>query len=562
MPTAQSTHVSSSAAGKVTDNKIAKAVAKVSKDSQREQSTENQQPQQSSTGSTGNKTPQDQPEFIKQSLILVEKKVRNLEKRRSKLDEYRALQKKGTALNEDQQQAVERYDEVTRTLELARELEKQFIALANDAMKQQKKQVKKEQLEREEAVKEKLRESQRILSLLSVFGDETVRNDFTNETNGAFRLSADELAQLDDFNKLVDGQELGARLDAACADSAEHMFNLIEAKNKPVQWGAEASSRPNVTYSELRKLFDRIFAASYWNKEQQQQQQQQQRQEEEQQQQQQQAVVAEVVEQQQQAPVSEQNVTSQLNNLQLNNEQTQQNVEEPVQGVFQQNTSDDYVLVNQNDVNEAYQQQQQQQQQQQSPNSQQQNQKTFFSTLNPTETRNINEFLSNRDDALNFLQDSELAAAHQAQQEFDLQQQQLQQQQSQEQHHHNNNQFRTNNYRGNRSGEYNNSNNGRSNQNREYQPRPRYQDQQQQQRDGQPRQNGPREQNPRNGGGGGYQGSKPSGGPQQGGNRNANYRGNGNGNFNNGPRNNGPSNQRQNYPQQQQYNQAPPTNVA
>ncbi len=32
--------------------------------------------------STGNKTPQEQPEFIKQALIIIEKKVRNLEKRR------------------------------------------------------------------------------------------------------------------------------------------------------------------------------------------------------------------------------------------------------------------------------------------------------------------------------------------------------------------------------------------------------------------------------------------------------------------------------------------------
>jgi hypothetical protein len=32
--------------------------------------------------SGGNKTPQEQPEFIKQALIIIEKKVRNLEKRR------------------------------------------------------------------------------------------------------------------------------------------------------------------------------------------------------------------------------------------------------------------------------------------------------------------------------------------------------------------------------------------------------------------------------------------------------------------------------------------------
>ena len=42
------------------------------------------------------------------------------------------MQRKNEVLNEDQLSAVSRYDEVIRTLELSRELEKQFISLAND----------------------------------------------------------------------------------------------------------------------------------------------------------------------------------------------------------------------------------------------------------------------------------------------------------------------------------------------------------------------------------------------------------------------------------------------
>lgn len=52
-------------------------------------------------------------------------------------------------------------------------------------MKQQKKQLKKEQIEREEAIKEKLKEAQKILALLNTFADESIRNDFLNELNGA-----------------------------------------------------------------------------------------------------------------------------------------------------------------------------------------------------------------------------------------------------------------------------------------------------------------------------------------------------------------------------------------
>ena len=49
-----------------------------------------------------------------------------------KLEEYRESESKGEKLNEDQQTAVNRYDEVIRSLELAKELEKQFVGLASD----------------------------------------------------------------------------------------------------------------------------------------------------------------------------------------------------------------------------------------------------------------------------------------------------------------------------------------------------------------------------------------------------------------------------------------------
>ena len=82
MPTAQSTSVQVQKQKNTTkvDNKIADAVARVE-----QAATGTQEQQTNQTGTTGNKTPQEQPEFIKQSLIIIEKKVRNLEKRRVKL---------------------------------------------------------------------------------------------------------------------------------------------------------------------------------------------------------------------------------------------------------------------------------------------------------------------------------------------------------------------------------------------------------------------------------------------------------------------------------------------
>jgi len=66
----------------------------------------------------------DVPESFKSVVTVVEKKCRNLEKRKTKLDGYREELAKGRGLAEDQKLAVARYDEVIATLDLSRE----FIA--------------------------------------------------------------------------------------------------------------------------------------------------------------------------------------------------------------------------------------------------------------------------------------------------------------------------------------------------------------------------------------------------------------------------------------------------
>ena len=80
MPTAQASSVSASTVNKV-DKKIAKVAATVVGNEEQQQATASTLPV--TTG--GNKTPPEQPEFIKQALIIIEKKVRNLEKRKVKV---------------------------------------------------------------------------------------------------------------------------------------------------------------------------------------------------------------------------------------------------------------------------------------------------------------------------------------------------------------------------------------------------------------------------------------------------------------------------------------------
>ena len=110
--------------------------------------------------------------------------------------------KSGKDLNEDQTQALSKFDDVLRALEFSKELEKQFVTLANDTMKQQKKQQWREQQERDEALKQRIREMQRVLLVMDMLGDEQVRTDFLAGAKGAVKLSNDELSTIVKFDKV------------------------------------------------------------------------------------------------------------------------------------------------------------------------------------------------------------------------------------------------------------------------------------------------------------------------------------------------------------------------
>jgi hypothetical protein len=287
-------------------------------------------------------------------------------------------------------------------------------------MKQQKKQAKRDQMEREEQLKEKLKELHRYFAILSRFGDETVRNDFLNETNGAVKITQKELEFLDELDKLVTPCTPGDKLDLASCEFADHLSALIDGKNKPITVFKES-----ITYSEMKKLFERLLSASYWtvqdcpvcpDK--------------------QEVTTLETETETETTPVeteSEAKPTESLNeaveNMQLNE---QKNTLQNEQGLYQNQHVDDFVIVSSSECAESlcHSKSASVEPQSQSEVSQelaQSQSKTFFTTLNqPEQRQDINEFINsceNNGEGLNFFQDSELTPR---------QQEQLQQQQQNE----------------------------------------------------------------------------------------------------------------------------------
>uniref|UniRef100_A0A7N8XL42 Cell cycle associated protein 1b n=1 Tax=Mastacembelus armatus TaxID=205130 RepID=A0A7N8XL42_9TELE len=212
----------------------------------------------SAPGSTGNFALSGQSEVLKQVLCVIDKKVRNMEKKKSKLDDYQVRKNKGERLNQDQLEALSKYQEVMNNLEFARELQKTFITLGQDIQKVAKKSARREQLQREEAEQRRLKSILELQFLLDRLGDDTVRQDLKQGVGGTPLLTDADLAVFDEFYKLVGpDRDQNVRLADQYEEASVHLWDLLEGKDKAVV---------GTTYKALKETLDQILLSGYFDR--------------------------------------------------------------------------------------------------------------------------------------------------------------------------------------------------------------------------------------------------------------------------------------------------------
>ncbi|XP_034825159.1 caprin homolog [Maniola hyperantus] len=199
---------------------------------------------------------------IRQVMTIIEHKIRNLEKRKSKLTSYRDLQKAGKELNGDQKVAVAKYDEVVQTLEFARDMFKQVVTVATVAERDAKKQAKKDAWVRYTAETNKIREVLLVLDCLMQMGNAEAREDFLNGSNGAAKLTEDDLKILDDLYPEVtpkhDVNEEGQPgFLSYTVKAAEHLYAIIDGKPKEFL---------GTTYAHIKEIINAVHECGYFDK--------------------------------------------------------------------------------------------------------------------------------------------------------------------------------------------------------------------------------------------------------------------------------------------------------
>uniref|UniRef100_A0A672ZSW3 Cell cycle associated protein 1b n=1 Tax=Sphaeramia orbicularis TaxID=375764 RepID=A0A672ZSW3_9TELE len=206
----------------------------------------------SAPGLMGNFAFGGQSDVLKQVLCVIDKKVRNMEKKKSKLDDYQVRKDKGERLNQDQLEALSKYQEVMNNLEFARELQKTFIALGQDIQKAVKKTVRREQLQRDEAEQRRLKTVLELQFLLDRLGDDAVRQDLKQGLGGSPLLTDADLTALDEFYKLVGPErDQNIRLVDQYEEASIHLWDLLEGRDKAVFVNRQFI--PDGTYSSSEK---------------------------------------------------------------------------------------------------------------------------------------------------------------------------------------------------------------------------------------------------------------------------------------------------------------------
>uniref|UniRef100_A0A8C5AJM4 Cell cycle associated protein 1a n=1 Tax=Gadus morhua TaxID=8049 RepID=A0A8C5AJM4_GADMO len=182
-------------------------------------------------------------EVMKQVINVIEKKVRNMEK------------KKVTDMND----ALTKFGEITNNLEFARELQKGFLTLGQEVSKVVKKSVRREQLQREEMEQRRLKMVLELQFLLDRLGEEEVRQDLKRpDGDGTSVLTDADLRTLDQFYKLVGpDRNYDVRLTDQYEDASLHLWELLEGRDKPVA---------GTTYKVLKETLDKVLLSGYFDR--------------------------------------------------------------------------------------------------------------------------------------------------------------------------------------------------------------------------------------------------------------------------------------------------------
>jgi len=221
--------------------------------------------------SASSKSSQPQPAFnmaeilqdpLKGAVSVLDKKLRNLEKRKLKLLEYQKKMVQGTDLNEEQKKAASDLILVENSLLTVADMRKNMVSMEQEYAKQSKRESKRVKMEQEKASEARVQKSViGVLEIQALLGNltEEARPDFLAGENGACALSEEELGKLDKLFEVVNSfEERTGKLSEQVALCCNHLIGIISQK--------DAEAFEGTTYAELYTILQKMLDSGYFEK--------------------------------------------------------------------------------------------------------------------------------------------------------------------------------------------------------------------------------------------------------------------------------------------------------
>ncbi|KAL7018443.1 hypothetical protein ACKWTF_010757 [Chironomus riparius] len=198
---------------------------------------------------------------IQQVLQIIQNKVRNLEKRKNKLDGYMKEEEDGKELSNEQKKAVLKYEEVVSQLGISKEFCKQFQVMATTAAKEQKRLERKATFIKQMQETRKVREVIIIQDILRQLKNEEIRSDFLNAQNGACLVEASEMDVLELFSKHTIPVHPMYSNEPSFVNSAKTAADLlsfvVDGRNRQFL-------ETGFTFDKMKEIFTRIQTCGYF----------------------------------------------------------------------------------------------------------------------------------------------------------------------------------------------------------------------------------------------------------------------------------------------------------
>jgi len=205
------------------------------------------------------------PQMFEPISTFFEKKVRNIEKRKAKLETYRQLKKEGKLTDAGQKQAVEKYDEVQATLTFASTIMQELLPVLLEISNSVEKSSVDREKERDRLSKNVIRSVLDIQDLYEQLGDEKVRSCFASGTEDAVMLTEDQLASIDSLystskpSRCGEGENFKSK-----AEYKKSLDESVMSWHKLLQ-KTESKEKPGeMQPSEMKTLFDSIGTCAYF----------------------------------------------------------------------------------------------------------------------------------------------------------------------------------------------------------------------------------------------------------------------------------------------------------